>query len=134
MSAVTTKLSKTRFMTGLGVAAALGIGSLAIAVPAAQAATYTYADARSTPENQARSSVSYATISGGQAWASLGLGTTTLITYYPAPGYSEVGYANGSNPVKVNLGHAAAPNARSKCFWSYGGVGGNVDLTCKAFS
>lgn len=128
------KPTRLKIVAGLGVTAALAVGSLAIAIPAAQAATYTYADARSTPENQARSSVSYATISGGQAWASIGLGTTTLITYYPAPGYSEVGYAKGSNPVKVNLGHESAPNARSKCFWSYGGVGGNVDLTCSAYS
>lgn len=124
--------STQKLVTRLGIVGALVIGSLGLAVPAAQAATYTYANAVSTPENQARTSPTYSSIRGGQAWASVGLGTTTLITFYPAPGYSEVGYANGSNPVKVGLSHQAAPNSKSKCYWSYYGVGGDVDMTCKA--
>lgn len=126
--------STQKLVTRLGIVGALVIASLGLAVPAAQAATYTYANAISTPENQARISPSYSSVRGGQAWASIGHGTTTLITFYPAPGYREVGYADGNNPVKVNLGHVAEPNAKSKCYWSYYGVGGNVDMTCKAYT
>lgn len=127
-------MTKQKLAVRLGVVAALAVSSLALAVPAAQAATYTYADAKSTPENQARTGGPYATVSGGQAWTLLGLGITAIITYYPAPGYREVGYADGNNPVKVNLSHARESNARSKCYWNFYNVGGTADLTCKAYS
>lgn len=42
-------MTKQKLAVRLGVVAALAVSSLALAVPAAQAATYTYADAKSTP-------------------------------------------------------------------------------------
>jgi hypothetical protein len=127
-------LPKRKLGIGLAAAAAFSIGVLGIAAPAAQAATFTYADGISTPENQAHNSGSRATISGGEAWTTLGLGTTTLIIFYPAPGYNEVGFANGSNPARVGLSHDTYMNAQSKCYWHANNVGGNADITCSAFS
>jgi hypothetical protein len=108
---------------------------LVIAVPAANAASFKYASNVSTPEYQARYSGQRSSVTGGKVSVALGVAATqTIITYYPAPGYSEVGHASGAAPHDVYLWHQRARNSRSKCYWSWNSVGGSADLNCWAYS
>lgn len=109
-----------------------------IAAPAAQAASYYYAYHISSSEWQYRHSGQRPVIDGGEAWTEYlnaeGATSTVIIeTYYPAPGYTTVGYARAGK--HVYMGHVAVSNARQKCVWDWGYAGGNVgslDLTCFA--
>lgn len=114
----------------VGVAAALAFVLLSVAVPAAQAATYTYANAVSTPEGQARSSGQRASIVGGSAEIRLGLGKVAIVTYYDYPGYDQVGFSETDAGSVARTSHARYSNAFSKCYWRAGGVGGSAALTC----
>ncbi|WP_422770227.1 hypothetical protein ACN28C_26415 [Plantactinospora sp. WMMC1484] len=101
-----------------------------IAIPAAQAASYKYADSIDTAEGQPRYSGLRSSITGGQVAATLGVGTSTVITYYDYPGYSEVGYASGPNPYIVTLTHQPYSTLHSKCYWEAYGVGGSTEIDC----
>lgn len=116
-------------MAALATLAATVVAAGVVA-PAAQAASYTYANAISTAEGVARDSGIQAVISGGTAKLSVTFGQSWIVTYRPAPGYSEIGFAVGDNPQVVRLGHQDANNVHSKCYWSFPSVGGTAELTC----
>ncbi len=132
MSAVTDALRKRpRKIASIGaIALALSVVGVGLGASAAQARDITYVNAQMVPGDTARDSGMRARITGGTAATDLGLGITRLITYYPAPGYREVGSASGDNPFDVRLTHLAATTAHSKCFWSFGSVGGEAEMTC----
>src|SRR5690606_31045444 len=67
-------------------------------------------------------------MTGGSAYTALGFGTTTIITYRPAPGYVENGSATTNNPHEACISHGSASNASSKCYW----YNSSVDLDAKA--
>lgn len=104
----------------------------ALAVPSAQAATYTYANALSTPMGAEPASGTLSSITGGTAEVALGFGSVTIATFYPAPGYSEVARGTSSASSVARISHDRANNAQSKCSWRWENVGGNADLTCAA--
>lgn len=125
-----TSLHRSRMVSWAAIVAVVATTFLAIAIPAAHAASWKYADAWSTPEGQPRYSGVRPSVTGGQVSVGLGVGTQTIITYYGAPGYDEVGYAHGAAPNSVALFHERYYNASSKCFFQYHNIGGNADLNC----
>jgi hypothetical protein len=120
--------------TRLALLAALSIALVAIGIPAAQAATYTYANNLNTSESQQRYSGLRTSISRATAQTQLGIGTVTVQNYYSYPGYSVVGYASTNNPYIASISHVRKTNLYSKCHWSAGGAGGETKITCKVYS
>jgi opacity protein-like surface antigen len=119
--------------TTLFILAAMSI----IAAPLAQAAAYYYANQTPSSEWQYRYSGQQSQIKGGRAFtepfsADGATVTVGIETYYPAPGYTTVGYAAAGENVYLN--HNRVSNARQKCVWQWpwaGGPGvGHLDLTC----
>ncbi|MBQ1051934.1 hypothetical protein KBX50_26175 [Micromonospora sp. C51] len=101
-----------------------------IAIPAANAASFKYADDIDTAEGRPRYSGLRSTIAGGKVAATVGVGTSTIISYYDYPGYDEVGYASGPNPYVVTLTHQSYSTLQSKCYWEASGVGGSTEINC----
>ncbi len=114
-----------RFLIGIGIAVVLG----STAIPAAQAASYTYANSVNTSEGQVRQSNLRANLNGGGS-ATYTYATSHIVSFNPAPGYREYGhsYAGGS----VTMTHANVTNAYSKCYWYFNGNGGSTSMTCYA--
>lgn len=121
---------RARILARLGIFVALFYVLSSIVVPAAQAASSKYADDVSTAEGQSRKSGLRSSITGGKAAADLGIGNSTIATYYEYPGYNVVAHAVGPNPYDVYLSHKRYSNAYSKCYWSSSGVGGSADISC----
>jgi len=108
------------------------VAAISIAIPAANAATYTYANNVPTAEGVERDSGMRTSITGGSAAVTLGIGTRSIATYYPAPGYTTVAYASSAAPNPTVISHKRVSNARSKCSWHLNGLGGHSPkLTCK---
>lgn len=110
--------------------AALTVIVSSIAIPAANAASHKYAKAVPTSNGTPRYSGYRASITGGKAVVRTGGGTVTVITYHPAPGYSEVASATTGSPYAATLSHRREKSAHSKCYWMWGSVGGKLDLNC----
>lgn len=117
-------------MVIVAVIIATVVALLSVAVTAAQAATYTYANDISTPEAQPRDSGQRASIAGGSASVTLGFGTVTIKTYYPAPGYTTIAQVTSEASGTARVSHAKQTNARSQCYWNWQNVGGSAKLTC----
>lgn len=126
--------SRTKMTIAAAAVVALAFVLLSIAIPAAHAATYTYANGVSTPEAQPRDSGQRASITGGTASVQLGGGTVTIKTYYPAPGYTTVAQVTSDAGGTARVSHAKQSNARSQCYWNWQNVGGSAKLTCGAIS
>jgi len=121
-------------LKGAGVIAVLAFILLNVAIPVAQAATYTYANGVSTPEGQPRTSGLRSSVTGGSASVQLGIGSVAVVTYYDYPGYSQVGFASSDSGSTASMTHARHTNAHSKCYWSAHNVGGSAKLTCSVKS
>ena len=113
---------------GLALAGAFVISS--IAIPAAYAAEIQYSNNLMTSEGTARSSGLKSTISGGKVILTLGVGSQTIITYSPAPGYNEYGRSTTLTPSTGRLSHLPASNVYSRCYWWADGVGGSAEISC----
>lgn len=130
------KAKGLRFTPGRGsragfVATILAVTCL-IAVPTAQAATYTYASARPTSEGVNVYSGVRSSITGGSAFVNLGLAVVRLEDYYPAPGYMLIHSATSTPGGSISFQHQRQYNASSLCRWSVGGYGGDpAELTCR---
>lgn len=92
------------------------------------AATFEYVSGASVTNGVSRSTGPKPRMTGGSAYTVLGFGTTTIITYRPAPGYVEIGSATTNNPHEAYISHGSASNASSKCYW----YNSSVDLAAKA--
>ncbi len=128
--AVKAELSRAHKPILFGLVVFLAVALVGVVAPAANASSYTYAQAELTPERQSRYSGLRSTISGAEAYTILGVGTTTVQTYYGYPGYSVVGFATSNNPSTVTFYHLRKSNLYGSCFWSYYGVGGYAKITC----
>lgn len=103
-----------------------------VAVPTAQAATYTYASARPTTEGVNVYSGVRSSITGGSAFVNLGLAVVRLENYYPAPGYMLIHSATSTPGGSISFQHQRQYNASSLCRWTVGGHGGDpAELTCR---
>lgn len=114
------------------IAAALAMSVLILGPSvSAQAATYTYANDARLASGAEIDSGTRPTISGGSVQVVLGISVTQYIkTYYPAPGYVEIGKnVTGAGQVG-NLTHERVKNATSGCGW-YDSGGGVASITCK---
>lgn len=98
--------------------------------PAAQAASYRYANDVVTPNGQARYSGLRAQLNGGKIEANVWVGTVVVISYNPAPGYVQHGSASAHK--QVTLSHSMRTNAYSRCYWTIPGSGGEARLSCWA--
>lgn len=101
-----------------------------IAIPAAQAATYTYVNNLQTDEGVSRQSNLRANLNGGGSSTGT-YATSHIISFNPAPGYVEHGHASSSG--SVTMTHANRTNAYSKCYWYFTG-GGRTAMSCNATS
>lgn len=117
-------------LRALGLLVALVSVCSGIAVPAAHAASYMYANNISTPEAQPRYSGLRPIVSGGSAIVLLGVGSSVHISYYDYPGYTQLGFAKANAPLPATINHAAFSNAFAQCYWTLNGVGGSADLRC----
>lgn len=103
---------------------------VAINVSAGNAASFHYANNINTPENIPRESGQRSTVVGGSSSVALGIGSHTIRTYYPHPGYQVVAFNTGNAGMINNIRHQTAKNARSNCSWSFQNIGGNAKLDC----
>lgn len=115
------------FLTMVGAAIALVIGS--IAIPAAQAADYIYANNVSTSAGQVHQSNMRSSLSGGWAYTG-GVPENWIVSFNPPPGYVQ--HASGYGYGDAAIAHATVHNAYSKCYWVYNGVGGTTGMSCAA--
>lgn len=123
----------SRAPTALIIISALSIVGIAVVAPAANAATYTYANEVMVDSNQAVSSGSRPSLTGGSAYVSVGVGNILIEDYYGYPGYTLLSQNVAPAGSIVSTSHKRSSNALSKCIW-WVSVGGYADLTCKAFS
>ena len=94
-------LKYTKSMTAITLAGLLGTGLAVAGANVAQAATYTYVNNKSAPENKVYYSGTRSSISGGSAAtepssADGGQVEVTLETYRPAPGYQTISFNTGT--------------------------------------
>ena len=126
------KLPSARAMRNASSAGLIAVlMALCIAVPAAQAAEYTYANKQMTASGTARDSGSKPVIRGSSAQSDVAVGEVRTTIYHPYPGYREVSSVTVSYGGVARTSYpAGATNAHSKCVW-YVNVGGSAALTCK---
>jgi len=72
-------------------------------------------------------------VSGGTAYVLLGFSEVSIVSYYPAPGYSVVGHGRAYASSEAYISHSPAIGASSKCYWFQLGVDGTAALTCSYF-
>lgn len=110
--------------------AALALVFGGIALPAANASSYKYANSVATANGTPRYSGYRASITGGKVVVHCCGGSVTVITYHPAPGYSQVASATTGMPYAAYMSHRRERSAHSKCYWQWGSVTGKLDLNC----
>lgn len=108
----------------------LAFTALVSLTPAAQGASFTYANAIMTPENQARYSGLRTNVTGGFADVNIAIGTVTIVSYKESPGYREIAKATSYAAQPARLSHQATGNSYSRCFWT-ANSGGSARLTCR---
>ena len=125
-------LVSAKVMRSAGLASLIAVvTALCVAVPAAQAAEYTYADSQLVESGQAIDSGSKPIIRASSAQSDVVVGEVRTTIYYPYPGYREISSATVSyGGVARTLYSAGATNAHSKCSF-YVNIGGAAALTCK---
>jgi hypothetical protein len=133
-SATATRSARTKAVAAASGVVALAVALLSVAVPAAHAATYTYANNVATPEAQPRDSGQRTSITGGNASVRLAFGTITIRTYDPAPGATTIAQVTTEASGTARVSHPRQSNARSQCYWNWQSVGGSANLTCAAIS
>lgn len=122
---------RSKILARLGIFVAIFAVASTTALPVAYAASYKYANDVATKAGQERTSGLRSSVSGGKAYTHVNVGTTTIISYYNYPGYTELGYAEGPDQAYVYFSHATCADAYSKCYWEYANSGGTaVKMNC----
>jgi hypothetical protein len=118
-----------RLPIGFAIIGAVTLVGISIGVPAAQAATVTFANGRTVNSNDVVTSGSRASVAGGTAEISVGVGSVLTSTYYDYPGFRVVSENIVPAGSIASTSHPAQANAISKCIW-WVSVGGYADITC----
>lgn len=131
-------MSGRRRVRGLGTAAAVGggllIGALGLVIPAANAATYQYANDTPAYVNQTVDSGVLSSILSSQATVQLGVGTVYTQNDRSNPGWQNLGYGSSLSPGPAYADTSQREySARAQCWWYVRTLPqGTADLTCSA--
>lgn len=120
----------------LGVAAVGAVALISLAAVSAQASGYhTWVSNKALSSGGVASSGTISKMDGGKGTLQYFYvqPEVWMESYYPAPGYTTIGYATSTGTV-VTLNHPTATNAHQKCGWNWpysSSPPGTLKITCQ---